>query len=359
MKIDMVTNARTDEYMDTIRALSHVLLSGSVITRSDEIMNDFNGIAEIVVYDKKMQTSTLGNDNNQSLPYEEFSSIIFKGRSTVKNGKFTSEFIVPQDIRYNFDKGKISLYAYSTDKDDRRQAAGVYQDVIIGGFDDDAKIDNEGPIITMYLNHESFKSGDETGSSPILFATIEDESGINIGNGIGHDLLLTIDGDPNKTIVLNSYFQGHIDNFRVGTVIFQLPTLEPGKHEITLKAWDSHNNSSIARLNFVVGTSKKLKISDFILHPVPVQAFGTVYFSFIIDEPNSAISIMADGINSAGAITGNQRIDTVSFGSVVEENSLSLAAIGIRNPGLYFIRFVVTTDTGKKGQIIQKIMVKP
>jgi len=359
MNIDKITNARTNEITDTIKALSHIALNGSVVTSEGEIMKDFNGIAEIILYDKQLALQTLGNDGNSKMDYQQFTNIIFTGRSTVKNGIFKSEFIVPHDIRYNYDNGKISLYAYSTDENDRRQAGGANKDVVVGGFDDDAGTDTKGPQISLYLNHQSFKPGDKTGSSPLLFARIEDESGINIGNGIGHDLLLTIKGKSEHTIVLNNYFHGDIDNFRTGTVIYQLPTLEAGDHEITLKAWDTHNNSSIAKLNFVVGKDKELKITNFVLHPVPAQANGTVYFSFEIDEPNSSISVSIDGINLAGAITGKTHKDMVSYGSFVEETHLSLSSIGIRNSGIYFIRFVITTDSGNKGQIVQKIFVRP
>ena len=359
MNIDKITNARTKEITDTIKALSHIALSGSVKNNSGEIMNDFNGITEIILYDKPLSKQTLGNDDNAKMDYQEFSNIIFTGRAHVENGVFSSEFIVPHDIRYNYDNGKISLYAYSTDVGDRRQAGGANKDIVIGGFDDEAEIDNEGPQITLYLNHQSFKPGDKTGSSPLLFARIEDESGLNIGNGIGHDLILTINGNSNQTFVLNNYFQGDIGNFRAGTVIFQLPALEAGEHEIALKAWDTHNNSSIAKLKFVVGKDKELKINNFILYPIPVQVGGSVYFSFETDEPNSALSLTIEGINLQGAITGIHKKSMVSFRSFVEETQLPLSSIGIRNSGYYFIRFVITTDSGKKGQIVQKIFVRP
>ena len=370
MKIDEITDVNRNEVVDTIKALSQIGLRGSVTTNSDEIIKNFNGIVEITVYDKELTLNTLCNDcdtydvdtilkGNKFLFYDQYSNIIYRGRATITNGIFQSEFIVPHDIRYNYDKGKISLYAYSTDEGDSRQAGGANKDFIVGGFDDNADLDIEGPQITLYLNHKSFKSGDTTGSSPLLFAFIKDESGLNIGNGIGHDLLLTIDGDKENVIILNNYFQGDVDNFRAGTVIFQLPDLESGKHEISLKAWDTHNNSSIATLNFIVEKGKELKISNFILHPVPVKTFNPIYFSFETDEPNSAITVSIDGINSAGGITGLSQREMISYGSSVEESQLDLTSIGIRTPGIYFIRFIITTDTGKKGQIVQKIIVRP
>jgi hypothetical protein len=321
-------------------------------------MNDFNGVAEIHVYDKFLATSTLGNDNNTPIAYGDYSNLMFSGRATVKNGAFKTDFIVPHDIRYNTDFGKIFLYAYSTEND-KRQAAGSKTDILIGEFNKNAVADNKGPEISLYLNHENFKSGETTGSTPLLFAKIKDDSGINVGCGIGHDILLTIDGNPDNVIVLNNYFSGDLDNFKSGIVIYQLPELEAGKHEITLKAWDNHNNSSIAKINFTVGKTNELKIMNFVLHPVPVSRFGTLNFSFETDEPNSALNITVEGINYSGAITGKQKIDIVSYGSLAEETQVSLPSIGIKNPGVYFIRLTITTNKGKKGQFAQKIIVNP
>ncbi|MCL2073224.1 MAG: type IX secretion system sortase PorU [Marinilabiliaceae bacterium] len=358
-KINPITNE--PERIDTIKALSHITLSGNVETRTGEKMDDFNGIAEITVFDKQVNKSTLGNGDNNVEHYTEYSNILFNGRASVTNGSFSSEFIVPHDIRYNFDNGKISMYAYSTDNNDKRQAAGADKSFVIGGFDDNAPSDNKGPIISMYLNYETFKSGDVTGRSPLLFARIEDESGINVGNGIGHDLLLTIDGDVENAIVLNNYYQGEIDNFRAGTLIFQLPEMNVGNHELALKAWDTHNNSTIGTINFAVGKSNELEIKNFRLGPVPVPLHLSeiVHFSFDTDEPNSKFTLSIDGINWDGSITGKINKEVISDGMSVEKTELSLYSLGIRNRGNYFIRFVVTSDTGKKGQIAQKIIVIP
>ena len=44
------------------------------------------------------------------MPYRDQNSIIYKGSASVTNGIFVI-IIVPKDIAYNFDKGKISCYA--------------------------------------------------------------------------------------------------------------------------------------------------------------------------------------------------------------------------------------------------------
>ena len=47
-----------------------------------------------------------------------------------------------------------------------------------------------------------------------------------MGTGIGHDLSAMLDHDPDKTFVLNQFYEADLDNFRKGVVRFQLPELK-------------------------------------------------------------------------------------------------------------------------------------
>jgi hypothetical protein len=84
-------------------------------------------------------------------------------------------------------------------------------------------------------------------------AKITDKDGINAaGSGIGHDLKLVIDGDMSKTYVLNSNFTYDFGTYTSGSTYYSIPQLEPGKHELTFRAWDIQNNSSMVKLRFNV-----------------------------------------------------------------------------------------------------------
>ena len=96
-----------------------------------------------------------------------------------------------------------------------------------------------------YLNEESFVSGSVTNEKPILLASIFDESGVNTaGSGIGHDITAVIDGEYDKTIVLNDFYEADLDTYTEGSLKYQLDQLEEGMHTLELKAWDVYNNSS-------------------------------------------------------------------------------------------------------------------
>lgn len=352
-----INNKPISETPDTLKALSRIRLEAEVAAPDGTRLTSFNGTAEITVYDKPMNVKTLGNDGATPFEFSQYSSVLFKGKATVTNGTFTSEFIVPYDIRYNFAKGRISFYAFSAESG---EAIGASNDIVVGGFDLSAPDDFDGPEVELYLNHTSFKAGDKIGAAPMLYAKIRDNSGINTsGTGIGHDILLVIDDKKNQPIILNNYFQATSDSYKEGMIIYQLPPLSKGKHEISLKVWDTYNNSTTAETYFVVGDNNDLDVRNFILHPNPVTIGGTLRFSMEVDEPNASFTITAESITTMGSAIASPKVQIVASGNFIEPIPLSLSALGIKAPGIYFIRFIISSSTGKKGQVVQKIMVRP
>ncbi|MGB3798835.1 MAG: type IX secretion system sortase PorU, partial [Lewinella sp.] len=121
---------------DTVSALQKVRISGEVITVDSVLLSNFNGEVYPTIYDKEQTISTL--QQNSDSPLLEIAvqrNIIFRGRATVTNGKFSFEFVVPNDIDYSFGPAKVSYYA--ADKSQRTDAAGYYDGLIIGGTGQD------------------------------------------------------------------------------------------------------------------------------------------------------------------------------------------------------------------------------
>ena len=73
-------------------------------------------------------------------------------RRTLLKGEFSFNFIVPKDISYNYDFGKLSFYA----TDNLEDASGSSEQVIIGGSADSIADDTQGPEIKIYMNDENF-----------------------------------------------------------------------------------------------------------------------------------------------------------------------------------------------------------
>ena len=265
---------------DTIPAMKPVEIKGIVADDSGNKLSGFNGIVEVKVFDKVRTLKTLG-----ALPgdypdkYTMQDNYIYQGRATVTNGDFTISFVVPRDIDYSYGPGKISYYAHNGTID----ANGFCKQLVIGGSGTENS-DSEGPKISIFMDDLNFRDGGITGDSPLLITKLSDVSGINtIGNGIGHDIVVTIDGDNSSSIVMNSYYNADLDSYQSGVLNYRLSQLPEGMHTITIKAWDVFNNSSEATISFEV---RKMVFN---VYPNPFREEVKVDFkTSLIDLPLTA-----------------------------------------------------------------------
>lgn len=297
-------------FNDTVSAMSLVSFDG-VIKKSDgTIANDFNGFIYPVVYDKIMDYTTRGNDGYNPLNYRARKNIIFKGKASVTNGLFSFEFIVPVDIAYFYDEGKISYYGHNnTDT----EAHGYDDSFIIGGTSDNPVSDNNGPVIELFMNDEQFVSGGITDENPILVANINDESGINtVGSGIGHDITIVIDENTAGAIVLNKFYEAETDDYTSGKVNYPMSSLEMGPHTITLKAWDVLNNSSEAVTDFIVASSSELVIDHIFNYPNPFSTNTAFYFDH--NQPYVNLDVLIQVFTVSGKHVKTIEADVMTTG---------------------------------------------
>lgn len=273
---------------DTLRALSTVNVSGEVTDESGLRITDFNGTLYSIVFDKPSKITTLMTDEgSRPAVFDLQNNTLYKGKAQVVNGQFEFSFIVPKDIAYNYGFGKMSFYAASDDID----AHGFYRNLVIGGFNPDAPIDNDGPEITLFMNDPMFQSGGITDENPILLAFVSDESGINtVGSGIGHDIVAVLDGNTEKPIILNEYYEAELNSYTRGTVAYPFLNLSPGFHTLSVKIWDVFNNSSEDYLEFVVDPSGNFIISHLINYPNPFN--WDTYFIFDHNQAENEMDVV-------------------------------------------------------------------
>lgn len=258
------------EKPDTLRALQKVSLKGAVF-KSDGKETDagFNGVARVTIFDKQVGFKTMG-DEEKVKEYQEFSSKLFEGSVSVKNGRFTCEFVMPKDIDYRSGLGRASVYAVRSDS--LADAAGQL-DLKVGGSVAQV-IDTDPPKITAYMNTASFKDGDIVDGNSQLFLKISDQSGINISKaGIGHDIVLTL--NDTLRIILNDYYIADTDQYASGNIRYPFDNLPAGNYTLRIKVWDTYNNSSEIAFGFQVGLLRGIKLSLSKIYPNPFdQAFS-------------------------------------------------------------------------------------
>jgi hypothetical protein len=259
---------------DTLKALGRYTCEGEVADSRGVQVTNFNGIVELSLYDQPQVLKTLGNRSGSTAAvYNQQTAVLFRGTATVQGGKFRINIVVPKDISYALGKARFSLYAMGENAD----AGGVDTSISIGGILPVAGKDEEGPAIRLYLNDTAFREGGLSNESPLLIALLEDSSGINAsGNGIGHDITAWLDENTQNSWVLNEYYQADIDSYRKGRLSFRLPDLAEGRHQITLKAWDLANNSSLKTLEFWVKKQEKLVLGRVMNYPNPFSS-GTTF----------------------------------------------------------------------------------
>ena len=336
--------------VDTFQALSKVTVSGEIYQEDGNFADDFNGLIFPTVLDSKSLVKTLGSNGADIFSYYDRSRVLFTGKDSVINGKFSFTFVVPKDISYLYERGNINFYAY----DKTNEANGYYDNFVLGGTDATALEDTTGPDINLYLNDTDFVSGGSVNETPTLIAMISDDSGLNTsGNGIGHDLQVVIDEDPDMTYTLNNYYIASIGSFNSGTVQFVLPDISAGKHSLQFRAWDVRNNSSTQTLAFKVVSGLAPSLSDLRY----VQQNDCVLFRFTHNRPevSSTVQLTVYDILGRSLWSSTKKMQT---GEIVSEEFEwdMVGTNGVRvQDGIYICKVIVTDSNGASSIISVKL----
>lgn len=362
LTIDSINGGKADGSSSIeLKAGESVKVSGHV-GAADSIEDDFSGIVTVSVADvKELVTCKLNNTvtaNNEgaswAFEYYDRPSTLFRGTDSVRNGRFTFNFIVPKDIRYSEGSGRIVAYAVNDSRE--KTASGYCESFNLGGSSAFSR-DSIGPSIYCYLNSPSFSNGGNVNTTPYFFAELYDEGGINsAGTGIGHDIELIIDGDMSKTYVLNDNFTYDFGSYTNGTVGYSIPALAEGRHKLLFRAWDIQNNSSTAELTFnVVGSLEPNLLS---VYCTSNPATTSTSFRIVHDRAGCNLDVVVDVFDMSG-----RHLWTHSESSLSADNTLEidwdLTVDGGRRlgTGVYLYRARISCDGSSYASKAKKLIV--
>ena len=343
--------------IDTLNALSTMTINGHVNEpNTNSVCSNFNGYVQAVIFDKKEKMTTLGNISGSTpFVYYDRPNTLFSGKATVKNGLFSIQSIIPKDIDYNFGTGRMNFYAADSLG---REGQGDFTNFDVGGTNNQILWETNGPKINMYLNSPQFRNGDKVNETPLFIANVSDATGINtIGSGIGHDITLTLDNDPNNYYNLNAYFQPNVGDYRSGTVQYKLPTLTNGKHTLTFKIWDVLNNSSDSTITFEVQQGLSPDLYRVYNYPNPVVG-GSTYFVLQHNRPDNMLSIKVSIYDLTGRL-----LKTIEQSDIANSSTTTIPwdvtdANGNRlSPGIYLYKFDISSDNSLVSSKTQKVIV--
>lgn len=342
---------RTEQASDTLNALTIHNFTGWIEAEDGDTAREFNGEVTVTLMDKLQQITTLDNDHAKEAEkvkytYNDYPNTLFQGRTRVKNGHFEYSFMTPKDIRYNFGNGRITYFAIDSVNG---EGVGHFENFVVGGSSSVAIQDTIGPELSIYLNSRSFVNGDKTTEQPHFYADIFDDHGINtVGSGIGHDLLLTIDGDANQMYVLNDYYESG-GSYQQGQVSYPMSALAEGRHTLTFRAWDLLNNSSMALLTFEVVKDLEPTMYSIMSYPNPVRSNEVMHFAVDYDQPDELMEMNVYVYSSTGKLVYH------SSRKGTEQHSFSVSDAQL-TPGVYVYRVALTKtngDTaGKSGKLV-------
>lgn len=328
---------------DTLKALGKYTLKGSVRDGSGIIRTGYNGVVAITVYDKPAGRSTRGNDpTSRAVVYEQQDRILYKGSQNVQNGLFSYTFVVPKDISQTAGTGKISYYTSNETED----GGGFYSRIAVNGTATQIPADNKGPEIKAWIDNEYFQNGGITSENPLLILHLQDENGINAtGNGIGHDIVAILD-DSTRYYVMNDFYEATLGDFTTGKVRFPLAGLPPGKHTLTIRAWDTYNNSSTINISFTVVPKSALAVENVSNYPNPFRQQTRFVFSH--NQQSADLDVVIRIFAATGQIV--RTIRSTINGQTARYDGVpwnGTADSGVKvTPGIYFYQFAVRNRSG-------------
>lgn len=275
----------------------------------------------------------------------------------MKNGRFSSTIIIPKDINYSDENGRLVFYAVN--KELSTEANGSNEDFLVGGYNESIDTDSVGPDIFMYLNDEDFQEGDAVSTKPVFVAELYDESGIQYnGNGIGHDLQLCIDGDPKKTYNLNGYYSQKAGSYTKGIVSFaDMQELEPGAHWLSFRAWDMLNNTSVRTMKFVVGQDLEPEVLSLMMEEDIVS--GHTNFHIGYNFPGLTCQFSLEIFSTTGMLQWKKEFNAANENGTVSVpwNGHNGAGASLNN-GIYICRVTASYNGGKKSQKEKKFIFR-
>lgn len=354
---DTVNGIPYQDIDEPIKALGLCTISGSVVDQDGVVDDNFNGLVDIVLYDKRGITKTNGTQSPVFV-FDEYNNVLYRGKADVINGRFNTSFRLSKDINYEVGYGRLVYYASSTDK---KEADGISNAVLVGDIETALEVDTIGPTITAWFDYPEFQSGQVTGANPILYAVIEDPSGVNTsGLGVGHDLVLYFNDDRENRIIVNEYFSYDPGSSDRGRLCYHLNGLSNGLTNISIKAWDNVNNSSLVNVDIKVDDKSKIRFGQTDLYPSPLTANSPdLKLKFSHNDGGNTLKLKVKLYSINGQLSVSETLTIIATETMTEEIILSdvIPAISTLPNGLYVVEFDIDSSSGRSGSFQKKFSI--
>ena len=340
-----------------IHAMSMVSVEGEIRAKDGSVDSAFNGELWVRFFDKKSKVKVMryaanSPTSNTNVYYHK--DVLYEGKASVTNGKFTIAFQVPQDIMLDSGAPRFSFYAYDAVRN--IDAMGKFTDLTLGGTDPTVVADDEGPTIKFYWNTPDFENGQSVERQGVLYADLYDAQGIyHYEYSIGRDMVLSSNLAAYNSLVLNDRFEPTPNDYRRGRVSVPVSDLAPGTYEFGLRVWDTQNNASEASLWLVVDDD--LFLSQVRNYPNPFSEETYITMTHLGDDGNFEVNIEVFDVLGRKVADLRQRV--ASSGGVIEPirwNGCNASGSRLKS-GIYLYRLTLTDEEGFSRTVSQRMVI--
>jgi len=266
-----------------IGPLTQFTITAQVVDSNGNLNTSFNGDATATLYDKEDLFTTLtftvsGTKTSRDIYFEREKLAEVQGR--VVNGKFTATMVVPSEVSASNENVLLRVYAHQDDSDE--MVNGFTSNITMLPYDESTAItDNVAPVITaMYLNDETFASGDVVPSSGVLYITASDDYALNVSsNNVTNGMSLVLDAGKESYSDLSSYVT-MTDGGKALSIAYPINDLADGMHTLTYTVYDMAGNSATRTITFIVGQDHNAALTA---DAMPAFQNKTVNFDFTSD----------------------------------------------------------------------------
>lgn len=364
----------TPEKPIVLKALQPVSVTGMV---SDTA---FCGMMYVSVYDAPTTLETHqidGNARDDKYTFKTIRNKVFVGKSTIDDGRFRIDFMVPKSIRTSEDLTQMTLYASeistsSYGHEAYQEAIGSLHNILYEAGASEEQTDTVAPqIVKMYMGDETFRNGDVVGRTPYFFAEMWDESGFDVsGSVLGRDMTLTVSCVSDSTIanrqyVLNDYFTTMVNQPTRGAIGYLLPELPDGTYMATLRVCDIYNNVSVGTISFRVDTSEKPKALRISAYPSPVNSGEPINFRIWHNRPQSESTMRLQIFTQTGLRVYETTVSTSSAAYYQDPENEAVTGYseitynGYLVPGFYVFRVYMSSGGSAEISDAKIFMVNP
>jgi hypothetical protein len=267
-----ITLSPTD--LDTLTAGKRAVVRGTV-QKNGSADAAFNGTASLLLREPDDRSGYTSADGVTFIAYRYPGGTIYSGTADVKAGNFEFSVKVPQSALTG-PLAYVRVYADNGSGD----AVAIFDSSYVA-----APVPGENPIDGGPRIELGFKGGQTRVKKGVeLQGTIRDADGINVLSTTPEGkMVLVFDRNNLPLDVTNSFRFDHGGTDTSGVLLFPLPDLPVGEHEVILRAADSFGAASLDTLRFSVVDAADYVAEVVFNYPNPFQR--DTHFLFNLTDP--------------------------------------------------------------------------